>query len=69
MEAAGAVFLPQAFNRTGETVPENELLSSEYWSSNSDGEGHAYALSFDVKYFNPQGSHGVNCGFCVRLVR
>ena len=69
MEAAGAVFLPQGFNRAGETVPDNELLSTEYWSSNSDGEGNAYACSFDVQYFNPQGSHGVNCGFCVRLVR
>ena len=69
MEAAGAVFLPQGFNRAGETVPDNELLSTEYWSSDSDGEGNAYACSFDVQYFNPQGPHEVYGGFCVRLVR
>ena len=66
MEAAGAVFLPVAGRRDGQTATVSKY--GYYWSSTADDPGARY-LFFDSKDFNPYAYYQRHFGMAVRLVQ
>jgi len=74
MESAGAVFLPAAGYRSGDSVYDAGTYSY-YWSSTAVDENIAYAenIAYDVNFnsdgLNADDGDGRCCGHSVRLVR
>lgn len=69
MEAAGAVFLPAAGYRNGDTVNGgSDMTESSYWSSSSHSVGDACCLTFSPSYVYPSGNYRRYSGYSVRLV-
>ena len=69
MEAAGAVFLPEAGYRDGTSSVINVGSSGYYWSSTPDGANKAYRLSFSGRSVYPANSGNRSLGYSVRLVQ
>lgn len=68
LEAHGAVFLPAAGGRGGNTVT-NVGNSGSYWSTSSSSSNNAYYLYFNNTTFTTGASNGGRCyGRSVRLV-
>ncbi len=68
MESAGAVFLPAAGYRSGDSVYDAGTYSY-YWSSTAFDENIAYDVNFNSDGLNAHDGDGRCCGHSVRLVR
>ena len=69
MEAAGAVFLPAAGYRSGDSVSDVGSIG-DYWSSSTYSGGEVYDVSFSSSYVLSAEYHSYrSVGHAVRLVQ
>ena len=69
IESCGAVFLPAAGSRNGNTIG-NVGINGSYWSATNNGSHYAYCVSFHQQYLYPAYNYGTReYGISVRLVR
>ena len=67
MEKNGAVFIPAAGYREGNSVKENGS-EGRYWSATNNGEDEAYYYVFSPTYYNPNYHGNKSSGQSVRLI-
>ena len=68
MEAAGAVFLPAAGRRGGDSIATGSNEQGHYWSSSAVDSDKAYFVYFNYNSFDPAYSWRRDNGCSVRLV-
>lgn len=69
MEASGAVFLPAAGDRLGQTGVAAVNTGGRYWSCTPIESEDAYMLRFDSQSLYPQYGHWKDFGSSIRLVQ
>jgi len=67
MEKNGAVFIPAAGYREGNSVKENGS-EGRYWSATNNGENEAFYFVFSPTYYNPNYHGNKSSGQSVRLI-